>query len=516
MKIAVEGCAHGDLDKIYDVISTLEKENGINVDLVICCGDFQSVRCLEDLECMAVPPKYREMKTFYKYYSGEKVAPYLTIFIGGNHEASNYLGELAYGGWVCPKIYYLGYAGVININGIRIAGLSGIYKGPDYLRGHFEVSPFTEYTKRSAYHIRAFDVFRLKQISQPLDIALSHDWPRGIYHYGNVQQLLRRKPFFKSEIANNTLGSRPAQDLLEKLQPNYWFSAHLHVKYAAVVQHNNEEDKIEMIKSTKFLALDKCLPKRQFLQILDVGPELGASESPEIFYDLEWLTILRNTDHLLSVTPSIHYMPGPGCQERWNFQPTEEELRETKELMGGDLKVPANFSMSVAAYDPTQATAQNAGINSDVLKAKQNSQTIEFCRKLGITDPIGKILDSMNTQTSSSLLVDEFCGCADDGEAGVTLIDDPNNLTCNVSGDVEDMLSDNECDEDSSAKNNSNMSTSVTENMESISMEIKDEPLQTSTPTLSTDNRSLTDGPPSKLKRRNLAVYKTNEESTMS
>jgi lariat debranching enzyme len=34
------------------------------------------------------------MNTFYKYYSGEAVAPIPTIFIGGNHEASNHLWEL--------------------------------------------------------------------------------------------------------------------------------------------------------------------------------------------------------------------------------------------------------------------------------------------------------------------------------------------------------------------------------------------------------------------------------------
>lgn len=33
-------------------------------------------------------------QSFYKYYSGEKKAPVLTIFIGGNHEASNYMWEL--------------------------------------------------------------------------------------------------------------------------------------------------------------------------------------------------------------------------------------------------------------------------------------------------------------------------------------------------------------------------------------------------------------------------------------
>lgn len=31
MKIAVEGCAHGDLDKIYEAIEYLEKENVIKV-----------------------------------------------------------------------------------------------------------------------------------------------------------------------------------------------------------------------------------------------------------------------------------------------------------------------------------------------------------------------------------------------------------------------------------------------------------------------------------------------------
>ena len=58
----------------------MEQRDGKKVDLVLCCGDFQSVRNKDDLECMACPPKYRHLATFYKYYSGEKVAPYLTIF----------------------------------------------------------------------------------------------------------------------------------------------------------------------------------------------------------------------------------------------------------------------------------------------------------------------------------------------------------------------------------------------------------------------------------------------------
>ena len=69
---------------------------------------------------------------------------------------------------------------------------------------------------------------------------MSHDWPRGVYHYGNVQKLVRYKPFFKKEIENNSLGSRPAEELLKKIKPKYWFSGHLHVKFPALVKHEVE------------------------------------------------------------------------------------------------------------------------------------------------------------------------------------------------------------------------------------------------------------------------------------
>lgn len=56
---------------------------------------YQAVRNERDLESLNVPRKYRSMNSFWKYYSGEEVAPFPTIFIGGNHEASNYLWELS-------------------------------------------------------------------------------------------------------------------------------------------------------------------------------------------------------------------------------------------------------------------------------------------------------------------------------------------------------------------------------------------------------------------------------------
>ena len=219
MKIAIEGCCHGELDAIYAAIAHLEVVEKVKIDLLICCGDFQAVRNLDDLECMSVPDKYKELGTFYKYYSGEKTAPIPTLFIGGNHEASNYLWELYYGGYVAPNIYYVGHSGVVNFGDLRIGGLSGIFKTHDYKKGHHERPPYSGHAVKTAYHVREFDVFKLKQVKSEIDVFLSHDWPRGIAQFGNKHELFRKKKFLKDEIESNTLGSPPAEELLKRLKP---------------------------------------------------------------------------------------------------------------------------------------------------------------------------------------------------------------------------------------------------------------------------------------------------------
>ena len=59
--IAIEGCGHGELDKIYQSMAHIEQLHNLKIDLLLCCGDFQSVRNQQDLDCLACPPKYRKM-----------------------------------------------------------------------------------------------------------------------------------------------------------------------------------------------------------------------------------------------------------------------------------------------------------------------------------------------------------------------------------------------------------------------------------------------------------------------
>ncbi|XWS17878.1 hypothetical protein CRYUN_Cryun33cG0106400 [Craigia yunnanensis] len=152
------------------------------------------------------------MKSFWKNYSGQEVAPVPTIFIDGNHEASNYLWELYYEEWAAPNIYFLGFAGVVKFGNIRIGGLSGIYNSLQYHLGHHERPPYNDSTIRFS------------------------------------RELLEARLLLTAQ-------------LLEKLKPSYWFSAHLHCKFTALVQHE------EGGSVTKFLALDKFLPGRKFLQV---------------------------------------------------------------------------------------------------------------------------------------------------------------------------------------------------------------------------------------------------------
>ncbi|KAF9446167.1 DBR1-domain-containing protein [Macrolepiota fuliginosa MF-IS2] len=483
MKVAVEGCCHGQLDAIYSHIHSLETQGNYKVDLLLICGDFQAIRNHADLQCMAVPHKYKELGGFYKYYTGEKVAPILTIVIGGNHEASNYMWELYHGGWLARNIYFLGHAGCVRVNGVRIAGASGIFKAHDFQKGMYEQLPYTPGSLRSIYHIREFNVRRLSLLSQPT-IFLSHDWPQSIEHYGNLQALLSRKSFLRQDISNGSLGSPPLMGLLRTLKPEWWFSAHLHARYEATVVHespsaegsvvageqaggqgetknpdeiaidddvfdsgtggsessaaaqvtstevetpaspsvpappkqnpdeitlDDEEDTVEVLpppsapapvttprgpgQVTHFLALDKCLPKRQFLEVVDVSMPLSTTPStspPVLEFDPEWLAVTRAFHPWFSTTH--HQAPFPDEAEaraavstatQWVLENLQKN-DPTRALLVDEVQIFA--PTAPAPVSPSPNTRVNS--NDPQPPAYSNPQTEAFCRMLEIENKI--------------------------------------------------------------------------------------------------------------------------------
>ncbi|OVA06810.1 Phosphoesterase domain [Macleaya cordata] len=416
MKIAVEGCMHGDLDNVYATLLHLEKVENTKIDLLICCGDFQAVRNESDLESLNVKPKYRSMNSFWKYYSGQEVAPFPTIFIGGNHEASNYLWELYYGGWAAPNIYFLGFAGVIKFGNIRIGGLSGIYNARHYhLAGHYERPPYNEDDIRSIYHVREYDVYKLMQVEEPIDIFLSHDWPVGITDYGDWKQLVRFKPYFEKEIQERTLGSKAAAELLDKLKPPYWFSAHLHCKFAAAVQHG------EGGPVTKFLALDKCIPGHKFLQIVDIESEPGPYE---IEYDEEWLTITRKFNSIFPLTRRTSWLGG--------VQVDMQDRQWIKSKLKTRGSKPFDFVQTVPSYNPTQSTS-----SASFSGHHRNPQTVSLLQFLELPYLLDDAVESRELTHSPMPLSCKHKseGASDDDDDAP--IDDVDEIEELAEGDVE-------------------------------------------------------------------------------
>ena len=423
---------------------------------------------------MAVPPKYREMADFHEYYNGARKAPYLTIFIGGNHEASNHGLELFYGGWVAPNIYYMGAAGVVRCGSLRIAGLSGIWKGYDYKKPRYEQLPFNNDDIKSIYHIREFDVERLRHIRTQIDIGISHDWPRGVEWEGDSHALFKMKPLFEGDARSNNLGSPVTRDLLNHLRPSYWFSAHLHCKYVAVIEHKGLEvpqlkglshsistpisldkstkeqpqlvamnaeykspDEIEVAgdsdsvatvpkddsgirtpyddqevrrqlpasftraalppanpmptsisnKLTRFLALDKCLPGRQFLQLLQIEPihacALEEAENPCILsYDKEWLALNRVFSYHLGLGPTQPINRFEIDAAYMNLISEAEVWVEENLVKQGKMAIPHNFEKHLA-QQPSNRSAQD----SYQTTIFSNPQTAAFCEMLDIPLP---------------------------------------------------------------------------------------------------------------------------------
>jgi lariat debranching enzyme len=372
-----------------------------------------------------MPAKYRQLGDFHEYYSGARKAPFLTIFIGGNHEASNYLTELYYGGWVAPNIYYAGAANVLKLGSLRIAAMSGIWKNYDFRKPHHERLPYNDDEVKSIFHVRELDTRKLLQIRTPVDVGLSHDWPRGIVWKGNHRELFRKKSFLEEDAQTERLGSVAAKLVLGRTRPQYWLSAHLHVKYAATFDeeapnhsehpsnglndsHSIDEEESDSVaedqseqlvnhkpklstaeppsgitnRTTRFLSLDKCLPNRDFLQLLEVKSfHEGPFTRPlRLQYDKEWLAITRVfADHLSFGDPSADVPVDKGQDFYKTLIENEERWVEENLVQTHSMDVPDNFVQTAPISDPIDDIR-----SISCPREYSNPQTKTFCELLQI------------------------------------------------------------------------------------------------------------------------------------
>jgi lariat debranching enzyme len=144
---------------------------------------------------------------------------------------------------------------------------------------------------------------------------------------------------------------------------------------------------------TQFLALDKCLPRRKHLQVLNISCPQGVDTNIDaLLYDLEWLCILQKT-HGWTVKSSNRFADPDFSTILVNDQDREnllQRMRLNHPLVGPILAIPNNFVMTVL---PHGSMGSDYSVNGGRMIG--NPQTDMLLQTLGlnhiITIPYGQI-----------------------------------------------------------------------------------------------------------------------------
>lgn len=127
---AAVGDVHGYIYQMLGLLQSWEVKHQQKLNFVLQVGDFEPHRNREDLMTMDAPTKYKKLGDFAHFYQHQAHFPYPLYFIGGNHEPYGFLDSFPDGKEIAPNFHYLGRVNAINLFGLKIICVSGIYK-PD-------------------------------------------------------------------------------------------------------------------------------------------------------------------------------------------------------------------------------------------------------------------------------------------------------------------------------------------------------------------------------------------------
>ncbi len=180
---------------------------------MLAVGDVEAIRTHHELQQVHTPERFRRMGDFHHVLSGRLRLPAPLYFIGGNHEPWEALDKLGGGSWG-PEVYYLGRQGVASLCGLRVAFLSGIY------RSEVTEGPLTARSAsrkaRSYWHRSEWTALQARARAEPLDLLLTHDWPREL----------------ATAYGYQCAGDANVSELLRRLQPKLHFCGHMHRSFA--------------------------------------------------------------------------------------------------------------------------------------------------------------------------------------------------------------------------------------------------------------------------------------------
>jgi len=201
----------------------------VSLRFVLQVGDFEPHRHDADLRTMDCPSKYRKLGDFPDFFAGHQEFPWPIYFIGGNHEPYGYLDKYPEGGELIANCRYLGRAETLELEGLRVAGLTGIYSPEFFTQSRPTLQDFGKLSLRRWTYFHEDDVDRLlaQNEGQAVDVLILHDWPAHlIAHEG-----LPRFAFLDSGLKSTNIGNEISEFVMRSLQPRLVLCGHMHTSY---------------------------------------------------------------------------------------------------------------------------------------------------------------------------------------------------------------------------------------------------------------------------------------------
>ncbi|RYX81146.1 metallophosphoesterase [bacterium] len=229
---AVVGDVHGAMWTMIRLLSGWEKSRKRRLDFVLQVGDFEPHRDEDDLSTMAAPAKYRDLGDFPLFASGGASFPWPIWFIGGNHEPYGWLSTMEMGGEVAPNCSFIGRANIISVGGIRVAGLSGIFRPDLFGASRPAIEEFATRSNKEWIGWNEGDVGRLLTLGEA-DVLLMHEWA------GEFSENQRHVPL---------VAAWPwVEMVVESVRPKIVFCGHLHARWRSAVRVGGHSVPVECL-----------------------------------------------------------------------------------------------------------------------------------------------------------------------------------------------------------------------------------------------------------------------------
>ncbi|KAF7656109.1 hypothetical protein LDENG_00046290 [Lucifuga dentata] len=241
VRVLVCGDVEGKLKALFSRVQAIQKKTG-QFDLLLCVGEFFGTTPEAEAE-------------WQEYKTEAKKAPVHTYILGAASQETVRFFPSADGCELAENITYLGRRGVFTgVSGLQIAYVSGREALQEPAPAHCFtpkdlsalVAPLTSSSK-----------FR------GVDILLTSQWPKGVWHYGN-----------NPEVNTRFCGSGSVANLTDKLKPRYHFAALEGAHYERLPYRNHVVLQENAQHVSRFIALATVSnpAKKKYLYAFNIIP----------------------------------------------------------------------------------------------------------------------------------------------------------------------------------------------------------------------------------------------------